>query len=234
MRGKFLTFGLLLVLVLMLVPAATTSAQCSGTTYVVRTGDNLFRIGLAHNLTVDQLAAANGITNVNAIQIAQVLCIPAAGSFGTGGPTTSTGNSAVPPATTGSAVDTGGTITLQSGSFIAHRASNTVVTTVAGGTVDSQSGFATTMTVRADLANNVVNLVSFGHIPSSQVRVYFSSALGDISGGVAGTIIADANGMVDGWSEIPFLSGGARQYVMLRSYDGRMTWGYIDVGQRFP
>ena len=233
MRSKFLTLGLLFVLILTLVPLATTSAQCPGATHVVQTGENLFRIGLAYGFTVDQMAAANGIVNVDDIKIAQVLCIPTGGG-NVGGPTTTTGASAVPPATAGSTVDSGGAITLQSGSFVANRASNTVVTTVPGGAVDSLSGYATTATIRADLANNVVNAVSYGHIPNSQVRVYFSSALGDISGGFAGTILADSNGFVDGWSEIPFLSGAARQYVMLRSYDGRMTWGYIDAGSRFP
>jgi LysM repeat protein len=234
MRSKFLTLGLLLVLILTLVPAGSTSAQCPGTTHVVTTGENLFRIGLAYGLTVDQVAAANGIVNVNDIKIAQVLCIPTGGNVGTGGPTTSTGNSTIPPGQGGALVDTGGAITLQSGSFVANRASNTVVNTVLGGTVDSLSGYTTTATIRTDAANNVVTVVSYGHIPNSQVRIYFSSALGDISGGVAGTIIADSNGLVDGWSEIPFISGGARQYVMARSYDGRMTWGYADLGNRFP
>ena len=234
MRGKFLTLGLLLVLILTLVPAGTISAQCSGTTHVVRTGENLYRIGLSYGLTVDQVAAANGITNPDHIQIAQVLCIPTGGNVGTGGPTTSSGLSTVPPGQGGAIVDSGGAITLQSGSFVANRASNTVVNAVLGGTVDSQSGYTTTATIRTDAANNVVNVVSYGHIPNSQVRIYFSSALGDISGGVAGTIIADANGLVDGWSEIPFIDGAARQYVMARSYDGRMTWGYADLGQRFP
>jgi len=45
-------------------------------TYVVKPGDNLFRISLANNMPMAQIAAANNITNYNFIYVGQSLCIP--------------------------------------------------------------------------------------------------------------------------------------------------------------
>jgi uncharacterized protein YraI len=52
------------------------------TTYVVQAGDNLFRIALRFGISVDALAAANGITNYNQIYVGQVLAIPVVASGG--------------------------------------------------------------------------------------------------------------------------------------------------------
>ena len=51
------------------------------TTYVVKPGDNLFRIALNHGLTTQELARANGITNVTRVYVGQVLAIPSRGSY---------------------------------------------------------------------------------------------------------------------------------------------------------
>lgn len=67
-----LTFGLLGSI----VPAAADALSCA-TYHVVGPGENLFRIGLHYNLTVDQVAYANGILNPNHIYVGQRLCIPA-------------------------------------------------------------------------------------------------------------------------------------------------------------
>ncbi len=48
----------------------------SGGTYVVRTGDTLFALSLQWNTTVEAIAAANGIANINLIYIGQTLNIP--------------------------------------------------------------------------------------------------------------------------------------------------------------
>jgi len=57
---------------------APTAAVVAGTaTYTVQPGDNLFRIALRHNLTVQALAQANNITNPGLIQVGHVLTIPA-------------------------------------------------------------------------------------------------------------------------------------------------------------
>jgi lipoprotein-anchoring transpeptidase ErfK/SrfK len=50
------------------------------TTYVVQPGDNLFRIALNHGLTTQELASANGISNLSRVYAGQVLRIPGPGS----------------------------------------------------------------------------------------------------------------------------------------------------------
>lgn len=47
-----------------------------GSTYVVRPGDNLFRIALNHGVTVQALSQANNITNPALIYVGQELTIP--------------------------------------------------------------------------------------------------------------------------------------------------------------
>jgi LysM repeat protein len=216
---------LVTALVLVALPTSPVNAQgCNGVTYVVKTGDNLFRIGLAYGLTADQVAAANGMSNVNYVQVAQVLCIPTGGGavFGTGGPVAQASSSL--PAT----------VQANSGEFIIERAVDAQVSSVSAGTADSASGFAATANVTLDATNNLLYVVAPGHIPNAQARVYVSGGLGDISGGVAGYIMANANGVAEGWVQIPFISGDVRQYVMVRSYDGRMSWSFFDLARRFP
>jgi LysM repeat protein len=48
----------------------------SGQVYIVRQGDNLFRISLRYGVTVASLAAFNGIPNPNLIYIDQRIVIP--------------------------------------------------------------------------------------------------------------------------------------------------------------
>ena len=67
---------LTLCLALVLIPVAAAQT----TTYVVKRGENLFRIALNHGLTTQELAAANGIVNPAWIYAGQVLTIPAKGS----------------------------------------------------------------------------------------------------------------------------------------------------------
>ncbi|MFN8377642.1 MAG: LysM peptidoglycan-binding domain-containing protein [Anaerolineae bacterium] len=65
-------------------------------THTVTAGQNLFRISLQYNTTVDAIAAANGIVNPQLIVVGQVLTIPGCGSGGSGG-----GGGTVLPPTTG-------------------------------------------------------------------------------------------------------------------------------------
>lgn len=44
--------------------------------HTVVTGENLYRISLHYGVNMWRIAACNGITNLNYIQIGQVLCIP--------------------------------------------------------------------------------------------------------------------------------------------------------------
>lgn len=60
--------------------------------HTVRAGDNLFRISLANNTDVHQLAAMNGIANINLIVVGQQITIPNC-TGGTGGPIPPTGGS---------------------------------------------------------------------------------------------------------------------------------------------
>jgi LysM repeat protein len=65
-------------------PAATLPP--TGTcTHTVQAGENLFRISLRYNTTVDAIAAANGIVNPQLILVGQVLTIPGCGTGGGGG-----------------------------------------------------------------------------------------------------------------------------------------------------
>lgn len=62
-------------------PAATptptsTPSPLTETTYTVKTGDNLYRIGLAYSISWVQIAEANGLVNPNQIYVGQVIKIP--------------------------------------------------------------------------------------------------------------------------------------------------------------
>ncbi len=62
-------------------PTATPTFNTgNGCSYTVVVGDNLFRIALRYNVTLDQLVQANGITNPNLIVVGNVLQIPGCGS----------------------------------------------------------------------------------------------------------------------------------------------------------
>jgi LysM repeat protein len=64
----------------LIIPASGTqppAATGDATTYVVKAGDNLYRIALAFGITYQQLALHNGISDPNDIVVGQVLRIPA-------------------------------------------------------------------------------------------------------------------------------------------------------------
>jgi LysM repeat protein len=61
-------------------PAPTAVPQQPAGTYVVQPGDNLFRIALRNNTTVDALAQLNGIVNPNLIRVGQVLQLGVGGA----------------------------------------------------------------------------------------------------------------------------------------------------------
>ena len=91
-------------------PAAVDAGQNpQPTTYVVQAGDTLGAIAQQNNITVEELAAANGITNVDSLEIGQTLLIPVSGTQ-TQQPTTAT----EPPPTQSTEPDT------QPGSEIIH------------------------------------------------------------------------------------------------------------------
>jgi LysM repeat protein len=64
-------------------PAATPAPQPTAPppstgeqTHVVQPGENLFRIGLKYGFTAEELAAYNGISNINLIYVGDVIKIP--------------------------------------------------------------------------------------------------------------------------------------------------------------
>ncbi len=71
-----LILALLLPLLIAPLFQPTPILAQGGTTHTVQTGENLFRIALRYNTTVEALAAANGITDPTRIYAGQVLVIP--------------------------------------------------------------------------------------------------------------------------------------------------------------
>ena len=61
-------------------PAPTQTPPAVETTYVVQPGDNLFRIALRHNTTMEAIASANGIANPALIYVGQELTVPSSGA----------------------------------------------------------------------------------------------------------------------------------------------------------
>ncbi len=64
----------------MLVASCTLACASSGggQYYRIRKGDNLYRIGLAHGVSAEDIARENGIRDVTAISVGQVIWVPAA------------------------------------------------------------------------------------------------------------------------------------------------------------
>jgi len=58
------------------IPAGGTTPTTPTRDYVVQPADNLFRIALKYGVTVEAVAVANGISNVNLIYPGQELIIP--------------------------------------------------------------------------------------------------------------------------------------------------------------
>ncbi len=67
---------LVVTLILSAIFTITVPIVSADTTYVVKPGENLFRIALRHGLTTAELAAYNGIVNPDQLYAGQVLLIP--------------------------------------------------------------------------------------------------------------------------------------------------------------
>jgi LysM repeat protein len=72
-------FVALVILIGLLVHPLGVGAE-GPITHVVAPGENLFRIGLRYKLTAQQIASANGLSNVSQIVVGQRLVIPAVGA----------------------------------------------------------------------------------------------------------------------------------------------------------
>lgn len=80
-------------------PTAVPTQPPAGTTYVVQPGDTLSRIAARYGTTVQAIAQANNIVNVNLIYVGQVLTIPGVPGPGPTPPTNPA--TPAPPPTTG-------------------------------------------------------------------------------------------------------------------------------------
>ena len=87
------TIILLVVLGMMLMPGTVSGTTCTATesSHVVQAGQNLFRISLQYGVSMQSIAARNGISNLHLIYVGDVLCIPSGTSQSTS--STSTQNS---------------------------------------------------------------------------------------------------------------------------------------------
>lgn len=102
---------LLLVIVAALLALSVVAAQ-EQTVHVVQAGENLFRISLRYNVSMDAIAQANGLTNRNLIFIGQQLVIPGVSGSPAPAPTD-------PPSDGGSDGGTVGTYTVVRGDTLA-------------------------------------------------------------------------------------------------------------------
>lgn len=72
------------IIILLVALASATAALAQQRTHVVQPGETLYRIALRYGVTVEQIAAANGITNPALIYVGQVLIIPGGGGASAG------------------------------------------------------------------------------------------------------------------------------------------------------
>jgi LysM repeat protein len=99
----------------LITPTALSNGSADGCTYIVQPGDNLFRIAVNHNTTVEEMRAANPelVGEAPILQPGQVLQIPGCSPAGTTDnipPTPGSGSGDTTTTTTG-----GTTYTVQSG-----------------------------------------------------------------------------------------------------------------------
>lgn len=99
----------------LITPTALTNGSADGCTYVVQPGDNLYRISVNNDVTVEEMRAANPalVGEAPILQPGQVLQVP-----GCSGPTTNDTTQNIPPtagSTTGQITTGGTTYTVQSG-----------------------------------------------------------------------------------------------------------------------
>lgn len=57
-------------------PPAPSPGQTCSSVYIVKPGDNLFRIALRNNVSLAYLAQVNGIANPSMVYVGQSICIP--------------------------------------------------------------------------------------------------------------------------------------------------------------
>ena len=76
LRRKLTSFGVMLIVGVIVVGVAAPTAAQTGQTHTVQAGENLFRISLRYGVNMYDVARLNGITNLALIYVGQVLRIP--------------------------------------------------------------------------------------------------------------------------------------------------------------
>ncbi len=83
-KRLFLCLSMMVLLGAALLPTGQATAQvCAAgeTTHVIQLGENLFRISLRYGVSMNAIAARNGIADVRRIYAGDVLCIPGRGTI---------------------------------------------------------------------------------------------------------------------------------------------------------
>ncbi|MCC7360460.1 MAG: LysM peptidoglycan-binding domain-containing protein [Anaerolineales bacterium] len=191
---------------LLAVPALPASAQTCATSYTVKAGDNLYRIGLAHGIKWTELAAANHLTNPNLIFVGQVLCIPA---MGTPGPSATPGASATPTPT-------------------AAPAATPVSGPTAVPTTAPPAGGVPTFAI-VSVTRNLSVTVRTANFPANQVFDVTMGPIGALGVGyVAGTVNSGAGGVLTATLGIPApLANAAAISVRLQNTAGYYSYGWF-------
>lgn len=137
----------------------TAVIEAGGSTYVVRTGDTLFRVALRYGLTTAELAAANGITNPNLIYTGQTLVIPAKGiATATPAATGTTAATTLVPTINPSATATSAPITPTATSTPMTPSGTTSYTVVSGDTLYRVAAKFKTTVGELQRLNNLSNI----------------------------------------------------------------------------
>lgn len=82
-RGHVYLRAIMLVMMSLMITLAST-AQTNEITHVVQAGDNLYRISLRYGVDMEALAQANGLENIQRLDIGQELIIPGIESVDSG------------------------------------------------------------------------------------------------------------------------------------------------------
>lgn len=207
------------VSVLALAMFVPVGAQNCTSQYTVKAGDNLYRIGLAHNVPFTQIAAANNLANPNLIFVGQVLCIPAAATAGptATGPTATRTNTPAPTATTAPTAT-------RTATAVAGASATPGATPVPGPT------FAIpTFTIVSVQAGQSVTIRT-ANFPPNQTFTALMGPIGSmgVGGTQAGTVNSGAGGTFDATIPIPASMASTVQIALrLQSPSGYYSFGWF-------
>jgi len=209
-----------LVLALSLLAATFTpaAAQTCSATHTVKTGENLYRIGLQYGVPWPSIAAANDLTNPNLIFPGQQLCIPAAGPTATGPTPTRTATATAGPSAT-------------------PKPTNTPAPTATGGApAPTATTFAIpTISIVAVTRNVSVTLRTANFPPNQNFNVTMGpiGSLG-VGGHPAGTVNSGAGGVFTATVTIPAeMVNASAIAIRLQSSAGYYSYGWF-YNSTFP